>query len=143
MIIEVEKGDTLWGIALLLTGNGERWPELAKHNNIRYPDVIYPGDKIVVPDNMIPAIIEIRHNENPKIGDRVDVMGCVGKITRIDEKAATVEGVYFDHDGEKVLGAESWTLHYYLHDFTNQWNDQWQWWDMSKVKQCGHEGDDE
>ena len=45
----VVKGDTLWGIAKKYYGNGNRYPEIAKANNIANPDLIYVGQKILIP----------------------------------------------------------------------------------------------
>lgn len=42
----VVKGDTLWAIAKRYLGNGARYPELAKLNNIKNPNLIYPGQVI-------------------------------------------------------------------------------------------------
>jgi len=58
MRIIVEKGDTLWGITKLLCGNGDRWPELATYNNIKDPCKIYPGDHLLIPFQLLPAVIE-------------------------------------------------------------------------------------
>ena len=45
----VQKGDTLWGIANKYYGNGARYHEIAKANNITNPDLIYPGQKLLIP----------------------------------------------------------------------------------------------
>ena len=45
----VVRGDTLWGIAKKYYGNGSRYPEIAKANNIKNPDLIYPGQKFLIP----------------------------------------------------------------------------------------------
>lgn len=45
----VVKGDTLWGIAKKYYGNGSRYPEIAKANNIANPDIIYVGQKLLIP----------------------------------------------------------------------------------------------
>ena len=42
----VVKGDTLWDIAKRYLGNALRYPELAKLNNIKNPNLIYPGQVI-------------------------------------------------------------------------------------------------
>lgn len=42
----VVRGDTLWAIAKRYLGSGARYPELAKLNNIKNPNLIYPGQVI-------------------------------------------------------------------------------------------------
>ncbi len=45
----VVKGDTLWHIAKKYLGNGNRYKEIAKLNNIKNPDLIYPGQVFKIP----------------------------------------------------------------------------------------------
>lgn len=45
----VVRGDTLWGIAKRYYGNGNRYPEIAKANNISNPDIIHVGQKLLIP----------------------------------------------------------------------------------------------
>lgn len=45
----VQKGDTLWAIAKKYYGNGNQYPKIAKANNIKNPDLIYPGQKLLIP----------------------------------------------------------------------------------------------
>ena len=45
----VVRGDTLWGIANKFYGNGSRYPEIAKANNISNPDLIHAGQKLLIP----------------------------------------------------------------------------------------------
>lgn len=49
LAVIVEKGDTLSGIALREFGNAFMWPMLAGINQLPDPDLIYPGDLIVIP----------------------------------------------------------------------------------------------
>lgn len=39
----VKKGDTLWNICKQHLGDGQKYKEIAKLNNIKNPDLIYPG----------------------------------------------------------------------------------------------------
>lgn len=39
----VKKGDTLWNICKKHLGDGQKYKEIAKLNNIKNPDLIYPG----------------------------------------------------------------------------------------------------
>ena len=45
----VVRGDTLWGIAKRFYGNGSRYPEIAKANNISNPDIIHTGQVLLIP----------------------------------------------------------------------------------------------
>lgn len=45
----VVKGDTLWKIAQRYYGNGSRYPEIAKANNISNPNIINVGQKLLIP----------------------------------------------------------------------------------------------
>jgi nucleoid-associated protein YgaU len=44
----VKAGDTLWAIAKKLTGNGANYRTIASKNNIKNPNKIYPGQKLVI-----------------------------------------------------------------------------------------------
>lgn len=44
----VQEGDYLWAIADRIFGNGLRWRDIAKANNLN-GDTIYPGQKLVIP----------------------------------------------------------------------------------------------
>lgn len=46
---EVVEGDHLWGIAVRAYGDGYKWPEIAKANNIPNPDLIYTGTVLKLP----------------------------------------------------------------------------------------------
>ncbi|MFO0704048.1 MAG: LysM peptidoglycan-binding domain-containing protein [Patescibacteria group bacterium] len=45
---KVVEGDNLWNISTQYFGNGFEWPRLAKDNNIPNPDLIYPGQMIML-----------------------------------------------------------------------------------------------
>lgn len=45
----VVKGDNLWSIAVRAYGDGYRWTELAKANNLQNPGVIHPGNVFIIP----------------------------------------------------------------------------------------------
>ena len=44
----VKAGDTLYAIAKKLTGNGANYKQIAAKNNIKNPDLIHPGQKLVM-----------------------------------------------------------------------------------------------
>lgn len=45
----VKKGDTLWAIAKEFLGDGSRYGEIAAASGIGNPNLIYPGQEIVIP----------------------------------------------------------------------------------------------
>lgn len=45
----VQKGDHLWGIAVRAYGDGYQWVEIARENGITNPDVVHPGNVLVLP----------------------------------------------------------------------------------------------
>jgi nucleoid-associated protein YgaU len=52
--VTVHKGDSLWAIAEHVTGDGNRWKELAEANPGKFDDsayVIQPGEELTLPDS--------------------------------------------------------------------------------------------
>ena len=47
--VVVQKGDSLSKIALQYLGNGDRWPELRQLNNVAHNNLIFPGQKLIMP----------------------------------------------------------------------------------------------
>ena len=45
----VVKGDTLWGIAVKVYGDGYKWVEIANANNVVNPNIIHSGNILVLP----------------------------------------------------------------------------------------------
>jgi nucleoid-associated protein YgaU len=45
----VVQGDTLWGLAQRFYGNGELYKKIAEENKINNPDLILPGQRLVIP----------------------------------------------------------------------------------------------
>jgi nucleoid-associated protein YgaU len=48
---KVKKGDTLWDISAAYYRNPWLYPKIAKANNIKNPDLIFVGARIVIPEN--------------------------------------------------------------------------------------------
>lgn len=44
----VQKGDTLWVIAKKYYGNGNLYTKIVKNNNIKNPNLIYPGQILII-----------------------------------------------------------------------------------------------
>jgi putative chitinase len=45
----VQAGDYLWDIAVRAYGDGYRWVEIARANNLTNPDVVHSGNKLTIP----------------------------------------------------------------------------------------------
>lgn len=45
----VRKGDNLWGIAVRAYGDGYRWTEIARTNNLVNPGIIHAGNTLTIP----------------------------------------------------------------------------------------------
>ncbi len=45
----VVQGDSLWSISVKRYGNGYRWTEIAKMNNLKNPGLIHPGNVFLMP----------------------------------------------------------------------------------------------
>lgn len=47
--IEIQKGDTLFGLSRKFSGHGMYFPQILLFNNIKNPDLIYPGNILRIP----------------------------------------------------------------------------------------------
>lgn len=58
----VKKGDTLWAIAKQYLGSGTKYPQIASENNIKNPNLIYPGQvfKITVGGAVTTTVTETK-----------------------------------------------------------------------------------
>jgi putative chitinase len=45
----IKSGDNLWDIAIRAYGDGFKWPEIAKVNNLENPDLIFAGNVLKLP----------------------------------------------------------------------------------------------
>ena len=46
---EVQKGDTLWDIAVRAYGDGYKWSEIARENKLVHPNIIHSGNILILP----------------------------------------------------------------------------------------------
>ena len=56
IVITVIETDSLIGLCDLYLTDPEKWPYIAKINRLRNPDLIYPGQKILVPSSLLKGI---------------------------------------------------------------------------------------
>ncbi len=46
---QINKGDSLWDIAVRAYGDGYRWIDIAQANNLENPGLIHPGNTLTIP----------------------------------------------------------------------------------------------
>ena len=83
-IVKIKNGQTLADITLQVTGDIERWFEVALLNDASITDDLVPGVSVVCPDvasnkRGIADIIEIESN-NPASDDDEEVLGGIGHM---------------------------------------------------------------
>ena len=63
VLIEIEKGDTLWDLCQEHLKDPLRWRELSKYNDFTNPHLIYPGEKLRIPVDMVKGVVEIAEED--------------------------------------------------------------------------------
>jgi hypothetical protein len=66
-----------------------------------------------------------------KIGDQVNVGGCVGKISDIDEVELTVSGEY--RDFTETARPETWSMRFRIAELAGTWDDRYGEFDASAI----------
>ena len=59
VLIEIVKGDTLWDLCQEHLKDPLRWRELSKYNDFTNPHLIYPGEKLRIPVDMVKDVVGI------------------------------------------------------------------------------------
>ncbi len=77
--IEVQKGDTLYGLSRKFSGRGMYFPQILLFNTIKNPNLIYPGNKLKVPVTQDETIVKNTDSKPLGIPHKTKVPG--------DEKA--------------------------------------------------------
>ena len=63
VLIEIVKGDTLWDLCQEHLKDPLRWRELSKYNDFTNPHLIYPGEKLRIPVDMVKGVVEIAEED--------------------------------------------------------------------------------
>lgn len=71
VIYTIKKGETLSGIALMFYGNATYYKELAEFNHIENPDVIFEGQKLIVPRTISNIVVTPEVNPEPVYTDTI------------------------------------------------------------------------
>jgi len=89
----VKKGDTLWDIAGQFLADPRRWPEIWRANpQVDNPDLIYPGDEIVLVYRDGAPVLEVRRpGERPtvKLSPEVRVL----PLDEVAERAIPIDAI--------------------------------------------------
>jgi len=136
-IITIEKGDTLWDLAIKYYKDPFLWEEFKKYNKFTDPDLIFPGEKMQIPEkitlptgiakqmeNEMIATMGATKAELQKIADKYDKM--------IDKFASTSEDVNNIKNEIARLRSENQNLKDQLKQGENQLNQL-----LSKVEEQG------
>ncbi len=94
-IYKVQNDDTLWDITKACLDDPALWPQLLKYNNIKNPNLIYPGDIIKVPISGILVILK-----------KVKTEKAVDIIKKIYETRAKKENIAVKRKEEKYKWGE-------------------------------------
>ena len=81
----VKKGDTLAEISEKFLGTQEKWPEIAKANDLPNPDQIDVGDRLLIPDASANKKDEL--NQEPKEQNLGNTPDSAGKSNQMDENS--------------------------------------------------------
>ena len=54
-VYTVVEDDNLWNISKRFTGNPLNYPRVAKDNSIATPDLIFPGQRILIKNELAPG----------------------------------------------------------------------------------------
>src|SRR5579863_1187724 len=89
----VQDGDDLWDIADAFYGKPWIWPQFLKFNSIPDPNLIYPGQKLLVPTTeVLLAIQEKSPEEVKKIRDDLEAQGTPVPVASLPPQAPASAG---------------------------------------------------
>lgn len=97
----VVRGDTLWGIAERYTDSPWRWPELWRLNKekIKNPDLIYPGDVIVLVRGEGRLALERAVKLEPRVRDEGPTAQAIPSIPAKDIEPFLTRPIVVEADG--------------------------------------------
>ena len=101
---EVQRGDTLWGLAVRYLASGGRWQDIYSLNRstVRDPNLIFPGQVLTLPSAGVAAVAErpaASSQENPFAGPSV--------FDRSPERGVTLGRFEVEFSGEEPLVSRS------------------------------------
>ena len=63
VLITIEKGDTLWDLCQEYLEDPTRWPELKEYNDFTNPYLIYPGEQLRIPSDLLSDALQDAEDE--------------------------------------------------------------------------------
>ena len=63
VLITIEKGDTLWDLCQTYLEDPTRWPELKEYNDFTNPHLIYPGEQLRIPSDLLSDALQDAEDE--------------------------------------------------------------------------------
>lgn len=105
----VVRGDTLWAIASRYLGNGSKYTQIAQENNIRNPNLIYPGQvlRITTGGEVTTTVSETKEAEKVAEPKMVQI-SIIQKNWNDTGKIAILDCGTFEIDGVEISGPP-WT----------------------------------
>ena len=85
----IRPGDDLWTISENAYNNGYKWVEIAKINKLQNPELIYSGDKLIIPtiaqDEQITTGTEVTIDSSDRIVGNISITGSAYMIKSGDD----------------------------------------------------------
>lgn len=107
----VQRGDTLWDIASKYLGNSTKYPKIAQENNVRNPDLIYPGQVFRITTGGTAASTAVEAEEATERGAKPKLVSAVlvqknwndtGKDVTLDMGTFEIDSVDMSGPPDKV-----------------------------------------
>ena len=102
----VKKGDTLWAIAKQYLGSGTKYTQIASENNIKNPNLIYPGQvfKITVGGEVTTTVAEVEETVKQKVEPKLISATIVQKNWHDNGKDVVLSCGTFELDSVDASG---------------------------------------
>lgn len=102
----VKRGDTLWAISEKYLGSGSKYPQIAQENNIKNPDLIYPGQvfKITTGGKVTTTVTETEETTMKAAQPRMVQVKLIQHNWQDTGKKAVLDCGTFELDSVQVSG---------------------------------------
>lgn len=102
----VKRGDTLWAISEKYLGSGSKYPQIAQENNIKNPDLIYPGQvfKITTGGKVTTTVTETEETTTKAAQPRMVQVKLIQHNWQDTGKKAVLDCGTFELDSVQVSG---------------------------------------